>query len=179
MDLIVAVEKNWGIGCSGHLLTTVKEDMAWFRKQTAGKVLVYGRETLQTYPGGKVLPKRRNIILSRDLNYSAENAEVVHSLTELYMLLQDVPTEDVMVLGGASVYEQLLPYTKRAYVTKFDRSMLADRYFTNLDSLPNWRITDVSAVQYDAEQDLEFQFVTYENSDVKDFLANQDLPDET
>ena len=167
MNLIVAVERNWGIGCGGRLLTTLKEDMAWFRRQTKDKILVYGRETLATYPNGAVLPNRRNIILSRDPAFFVEGAEVCHSIAELAELLADVPSGDVMILGGASVYHQLLPYTRFAYVTQFDKEMKADRYLDNLDELPDWRLVERGQRKYDVLADLGFYFSVYENRQVK------------
>ncbi len=167
MNLIVAVERNWGIGCGGRLLATLKEDMAWFRRQTKDKILVYGRETLSTYPNGVALPNRRNIVLSRDPAFSVEGAEVCHSIAELAELLADVPTEDIMILGGASVYHQLLPYTRLAYVTQFDKEIEADRYLDNLDELPNWRLIERGQRRFDVLADLGFYFSVYENRQVE------------
>jgi dihydrofolate reductase len=168
MNLIVAVEENWGIGCDGRLLAVVKEDMRMFRRVTAGKILVYGRETLLTFPGGSVLPERRNIILSRNPNFSVAGGEVCHSLEELAVILRGIPADEVMVIGGAAVYEQLLPYTRLAYVTKFEKSLKSDRYLTNLDEAPGWRQSVRGERRYDPAADLYFRFDLYENEAVRE-----------
>ena len=148
MCLIVAVDKAWAIGKKGRLLIKNKYDLERFKSLTIGKVIVYGRKTLETFPDGKPLPDRTNIILTRDPNYVVEGAIVVHSLEELDVVLNQLQAEQgkekklqVFVCGGASVYEQLLPRCEIAYVTHFDAKIEgADAFFPRLDKMPNWRM---------------------------------------
>ena len=111
MNLIVAVDRGWGIGKDGGLLYSIPEDMKFFRTTTAGKTVIMGRATLESLPGGRPLPKRRNIILSRTLS-EVEGAEVCKTPEEIVALLADTPSEDIFVIGGESVYRDMLPYAR-------------------------------------------------------------------
>ena len=116
MKLIVAVDREWGIGYRGELLATVKEDLAHFRELTAGKTIVYGSVTLRTFPSERPLKDRINLILSTNPNLNPEGAIVLRSVEELIDYEKAHPEEDIVVVGGASVYKQLLPYCDAAYV---------------------------------------------------------------
>lgn len=159
MNLIVAVDKNWAIGNNGHLLQTVKADMANFRNITTGKVIVLGRETLKTFPNGKPLKNRTNIILTRDKSYEIEEGIIAHSVEELFLILKKYNPEDIYVVGGASVYEQLLPYVNTAYITNFHKEYIADKYFPNLDNLKDWKL--VSKGEMLMENDVPYSFNLY------------------
>lgn len=160
MNLIVAVDSNWAIGNQDKLLITIPNDHKHFREETTGKVVVLGRKTLQTFPQGLPLKKRTNIILSRDSEYTVKDATVVHSLEELLEELKQYESEDVYVIGGESVYRQLLPYCDTAHVTKIDHAYQADTYFPNLDQDPDWEITaDSDELTY---FDIPYRFVQYE-----------------
>lgn len=166
MKLIVAVDREWGIGYKGDLLARVRADLLHFRQLTTGKIVVLGSNTLSTFPGGKVLKNRTNLVLHPDKAYQPADAVVVHSLDELFATLQAYPTDEVFVIGGASVYRQLLPYCDTAYVTRFDRSLEKDVYFPNLDADGDWALTDVGEEQYsdpttDTVSDLPFRFLEY------------------
>ena len=110
MDLIVAVDKNWGIGRQDDLLFRISEDMKRFRALTIGKTVILGRKTLQSFPSGRPLQKRTNIVMTRSDNFEAEPAVICHSLTQLREQLRDLPENEVFVIGGASLYEQLMPF---------------------------------------------------------------------
>lgn len=160
MNLIVAVDSNWAIGNQDKLLITIPNDHKHFREETTGKVVVLGRKTLQTFPQGLPLKKRANIILSRDPEYTVKDATVVHSIEELLEELKKYVSEDVYVIGGESVYRQLLPYCDTAHVTKIDHAYQADTYFPNLDQDPDWEITaDSDELTY---FDIPYRFVQYE-----------------
>ena len=166
MKFIVAVDKEWGIGNKGDLLARVRADLARFRRLTAGKVVVYGSNTLATFPGGKVLPKRVNIVLNWDMDYHPEGAAVAHSLDELFEILKSYDTNDVFVIGGASMYRQLIPYCDTGYITFFDKSYEKDVYIPNLDEDPEWeRVSQsenyISDAQTDTEAGLEYFFTEY------------------
>lgn len=167
MNLIVAVDHNWGIGSNGSLLVTLKKDLELFRNMTTNMVVIYGKETLKTFPNQKPLKNRTNLILSRDLNYTEENASIFHSIPELLDYVKRFKEEDIFVIGGQSIYEQLLPYTKYAYVTKIDGIYNADRYFPNLDSLQNWELAQKGDVL--SENGVTFQFTKYFNHSVNSF----------
>ena len=160
MNIIVAVDEKWAIGNKSKLLVSIPNDQRHFREETTNKVVVLGRKTLQTFPQGLPLKNRINIILSGDRNFTVKDAVVVHSVEELLEELKQYPTEDVYVVGGESVYRQLLPYCDVAHVTKIDHRYEADTYFPNLDDDPAWEITADSDEQ--TYFDLAYSFLKYE-----------------
>ena len=170
MKLIVAVDREWGIGYRGELLATVKEDLAHFRELTVGKTIVYGSSTLRTFPNGRPLKNRINLILSTNPNFKPEGAVVLHSVEELIAYEKSHPEEDIVVVGGASVYKQLIPYCETAYVTRFDASFEKDAYFPNLDENPSWQCISVSETHYsngatDTEDRMPYCFTEYRRGD--------------
>lgn len=160
MNLIVAVDKNWAIGCNNELLVSIPADMKFFRQTTMGKVVVMGRKTLESFPNKSPLKNRTNIVLTSNPNYKVEGAIVVHTLAELLEELKKYNSEDIYVIGGDSIYRQLLPYCDLAHVTKIDHAYQADAFFPNLDELPQWQIIDDSEEQ--TYFDLEYQFLLYQ-----------------
>lgn len=160
MNLIVAVDKNWAIGKDNKLLVSIPQDMKFFRETTMGKVVVMGRKTLESFPGGQPLKKRTNIVITRDKNYSVKDAIVVHSVEEALEEIKNYNSEDVYVIGGDSIYRQMLPYCHVAHVTKINHAYEADTYFPNLDEKEEWLVTGVSDEQ--TYFDLEYEFVRYE-----------------
>lgn len=172
MNIIVSVDEKWGIGKDGQLLARVPADMRWFRQHTLGKVVVMGDVTLATLPGGQPLPERQNIILSNDKQLIVPGAEVYHSLPQLLAGLIRYPSQDVFVIGGATVYQLLLPYCRLAYVTHFQASFDADRWFPNLTHHPDWQLKQRQPEQQ--HQDLRFYFATYENKALADKAAADD-----
>ena len=118
MNVIAAVDENWAIGNRNELLVRIPADHKFFREETTGKVVILGRKTLQTFPGGLPLKNRENLILSGNENFKVKDAEVFNSIEELLERLKDYDTEDVYVIGGESVYRQLLPYCDTAHITK-------------------------------------------------------------
>lgn len=160
MNLIVAVDANWSIGNKGELLVRIPADHKMFRQETTGKVVILGRKTMDTFPGGQPLKNRTNIILTRNPDYQAGEALVVHSVEELLEKVRHYDTRDVYVIGGTSVYEQLLPYCDTAHVTKIDHVYEADANFPNLDEDPEWEITADSEEQY--YFDITYHFLKYE-----------------
>ncbi len=160
MNCIVAADKNWGIGRKNQLLVSIPADMRFFRDQTVGKVVVMGRNTLESFPGGKPLKNRTNIVVTRDPSYQVPDAIVVHSVEEAAKQVQDCRTEDVYIIGGASVYRQFLQYCDVAYVTKINMVYEADTFFPNLDELPEWELVSESEEQ--TYYDIEYRFTRYE-----------------
>lgn len=160
MNLIVAVDNNWAIGNKNELLVRIPNDHKHFREETTGKVVVLGRKTLETFPQGMPLKNRTNIILSTDRNYRVKDAIVVHSIEELLNELKKYNEEDIYIIGGESIYRQMLPYCNVAHVTKIDHEYEADTYFPNLDQDEDWHITADSDEQ--TYFDLAYQFLKYE-----------------
>lgn len=160
MNLIVAVDKNWAIGKGNKLLVSIPADMKFFRETTVGKVVVMGRKTLETFPGGQPLKKRTNIVLTKDKNFAVKDATVVHSIEALLEELKQYDDEEIYVIGGESIYRQLLPYCNLAHVTKINHAYEADTYFPNLDEDKEWEVTGISDEQ--TYFNLEYEFVKYE-----------------
>lgn len=160
MNMIVAVDANWAIGNKNQLLVRIPADMKMFRAETTGKVVVLGRKTLETFPNAKPLPQRQNIILSTNVNYKVEGAKVVHNIDELLEELKNYTSEEVYIIGGATVYEAMLPYVDTVHVTKIDHEYEADAFFPNLDKDPDWEITAESEEQ--VYFDITYAFVKYE-----------------
>lgn len=160
MNLIVAVDSNWAIGSQNELLIRIPNDHKHFREETTGKVVVLGRKTLETFPQGLPLKNRTNIILSADKSYKVKDAIVAHSLEELLTELKKYADEDIYIIGGESVYRQMLPYCNVAHVTKIDHAYHADAYFPNLDKDQEWQITADSDEQ--TYFDIAYRFLKYE-----------------
>lgn len=146
MNLIVSADKNWGIGSNNQLLVRIPDDLRLFRERTEGKVVVMGRKTFESLPNG-VLKQRVNVILTHDRHYKERDAVMVHSLEELRQELKAYRTDDIFVIGGESVYRQLLDECSTAYVTKIDFAYSADAYAPNLDRLAEWKLAAESEEQ--------------------------------
>ncbi len=160
MNAIVAVDSNWAIGNKGQLLIRIPADQKMFKAETIGGVVVLGRKTMDTFPGRKPLPERTNIILSTNPDYKVQDGIVVHSVEQLIDELKSYPSEKIYIIGGDSVYKQMLPYCDTVHVTKIDREYEADAYFPNLDEDPGWEITASSEEQ--VYFDTTYTFLKYE-----------------
>ncbi len=165
MNIITAVDQNWAIGNKNDLLIRIPADHKFFREVTTGKVVVLGRKTIETFPLGQPLKNRTNIILSSNPDYQVKDALVVHSMEELQEELKKYPTEDIYIIGGESIYRQMLPYCDVAHITKIDHAYAADAYFPNLDEMEEWRITADSDEQ--TYFDITYEFVKYERDKSK------------
>lgn len=156
MNLIAAVDQNWAIGKNGDQLCYIPADLKRFQALTTGHAVILGRKTLATFPGGRPLKNRRNLVLSRNPDFAPEGAEVFRDLDSLL----DAAPEDAFVIGGESVYRALLAHCDRAYITKIRRAWPADAYFPDLDADPAWAVIQEGE---ELEQDgLTFRYVTYE-----------------
>ena len=143
MDLIVLADEEWGIGKDGDQIVYIPGDLRYFRETTMGHAVILGRKTLSTFPGGRPLQGRRNLILSRDPSFAPEGAEVFRSLEELLAAAPD----DAFVIGGASVYQALLDRCDTAYVTKVQGTFSADCHFPDLDARPDWQAVEEGPLQ--------------------------------
>lgn len=155
MELIVAVDRNWAIGKDGDQLAYISEDLKRFKALTMGHPVILGRKTLATFPGGRPLKGRRNLVLSRDPAFRAEGAEVY---ADMDALLACAP-EDSIVIGGASVYRALLDACDTAHVTKIDREFPADTWFPNLDQREDWEQAKEEGPYM--SDGLSYSYVTY------------------
>ena len=158
MNLIVAVEKNWGIGLDGTMPWHISADLKYFKENTLSKTVIMGRKTLLSFPNQKPLPKRENIVLSANKDYKPEGVTVINSIEEV-KAYQD--SDDTFIIGGGSIYKALLPYCKFAFVTKIDKKFVCDTYFENLDTSDNWKL--IKKGEALIENGIEFSFTVYEN----------------
>lgn len=162
MNCIVNVTNDWGIGRDGALAVSIRADLRRFRDLTTGHTVVLGRKTLATFPGGRPLKNRENIILTRSAAFSCEGARVMHSTDEILAYARAHGHDDLWIIGGESVYRQLVPYCSMAYVTRTFLSVPVDAYFPDLDALPNWSVAE--ELEAKEENGVRYQFVNYRNS---------------
>lgn len=159
MKAILAADINWGIGSRGGLLVSIPSDMKFFREKTSGHVVVMGRKTLNSMPGGRPLKNRTNIIVSRNEKLQVPGCPVVHNLEELLEELKKYDDEDIYIIGGEQIYRMMLPYCDTVYVTKLNYAYEADVHFPDLDKDPEWEMTEES--EEHTYFNLEFTFRTY------------------
>ena len=155
MFAIVCVSENWGIGKDGNLLFHIKDDLKRFRGLTLDKSVLMGRKTLESLPGGKGLPRRHNVVLTSNRDFTAENVEVTHFPVEAVF----AAGEDGAIIGGGQIYDMFLPLCDRVYVTKVFASPEADTFFPNLDEDPHWQVECESEIF--EEDGLRWQYVDY------------------
>ena len=166
MNLIVAVDKNFAIGKKNGLLYHIPEDLKYFKETTINKTVIMGEKTVFSLPGGKVLPKRNTIVMTLDKSLIIENATMVYSIQELLEEVKKYNEDDVFVCGGATIYRLLLPYCKKAYITKIEAETKdADVFFENIDNLSNWEVEKSSELIDNGQY--KFRFMIYKNNNVK------------
>lgn len=163
MEAIVNVTPDWGIGFENRLLVAIPEDLRRFRALTEGKTVILGRKTLQTFPGGKPLKNRRNLVLSADPAFRPDGAETLRSTDALLALLRTLDSGQLCVIGGESVYRLLLPYCSGVRLTRTFCDLPADRFFPDLDALPGWDAVWSSGVLESGG--ITYQFVDYVNKE--------------
>ncbi len=157
MNIIVNVSKSWGIGKDGDLLFHIKGDMKFLKETTINNVVVMGRKTLDSLPNGLPLKDRVNIVLTRNRDFSRDGVVVVHSVDELLEEIKKYDME-IFVLGGGEIYNMLLPYCDKAYITKVDSDKDADAFFVNLDEDDTWKAESQSDIM---GEKLKYRFVVY------------------
>lgn len=144
MIAIAAVDRNWAIGNKGDLLISLPEDQKGvFRKYTIESTVVFGRKTLLTFRDQKLLPKRKNVILTRNPEFEKEGAIILHSIDELNAYKLEHPEEKIFIIGGAEVYKTMIPLCDEAIITYIKEEFEADAYFPNLDEDKDWELVDV------------------------------------
>ena len=166
MKAIVAVDEKWGIGKKNDLLFSLPADMQFFRSTTLNKVVVMGSNTLKSFPNGKPLKNRINVVLYPG-GEKRDDCIIVDSLEELSAELKKYNSEDVYICGGAMFYRTMLPYCSEVLATKVKADGEAEVFFENLDKLPNWELIYRSEEQ--ETNGYKINFTTYKNNDVKEF----------
>lgn len=166
MIAIVAVDRNWAIGLKGDMLTRNPIDMKFFRETTKGHVVVMGRKTLESFPGGRPLKNRVNIVLSASQpakeEWVDENTRLifVQDKNALAETLKTFAGEEVYLVGGGMLYRDLLPWCEKAYVTYMQNAFPeADTWYPNLDEDPEWELSESG--EWQTYEDLIFAFRTY------------------
>lgn len=156
MNLIVAVYDNWGIGFCGTQPVALSADRRFFRRTTTGATVIVGKKTLMDFPGSAPLPKRKNIVLTRS-NAEIPGAIVCHSPEDACLLSKD--DETVFVIGGGTIYRQMLPFCDTAFVTKVHCCAECDTYFPDLDSDPEWKQLEV--LESGEENGISYEMLRY------------------
>lgn len=163
MNAIVAVDERWGIGKNNDLLFHVPEDMKFFRSMTIGKAVICGKNTLLSFPEGKPLPDRKHYVLTHSAFPETDQLVAVDSLDKLFDKIKGLPEDDVLVIGGESVYKQLLPYCRKIFVTKiFQADPEATVFFSNLDEHPDFELTEAGE-RLISKNGIAYSFLTYTN----------------
>ena len=166
MKAIVAVDRKWGIGKKNGLLFSLPADMNYFKEKTTGKVVVMGSNTLKSFPNGKPLKNRTNIVLYPN-GEKRDDCVVVGSLSELSEELKKYEKDDVFIIGGAMFYKTMLPYCDEVFVTKVDADGEAEVFFENIDERKEWKL--VSESEKITTNGYDIKFTVYKNDEVKDF----------
>ena len=159
MELIVAVYDDWGIGKNGTQPVALSADRKFFRETTRGAMVIVGRRTIEDFPGQKPLPGRVNVALTRK-NAEIPGFTVCHSPQEAAQLAETA--ERAMVIGGGSIYQQMLPLCDTAYVTKVHCTPESDTFFPNLDQDPAWELTQV--LQSGEENGISYEMCLYKRA---------------
>lgn len=159
LSIIVAMADNRAIGKDNDLLWHLSDDLKRFKKLTTGHPVVMGRKTWESLPK-RPLPGRRNIVFTQNPDYEVSGAEVVHSVNGLFDALKGCDDE-VFVMGGASIYEMLLPFTNRLYVTHVYRDFDADVYFPTID-MSEFTLVSLGEPMFDEESGLDYAYEEYD-----------------
>lgn len=157
MRAIVAVDSNWGIGKDGKLLTRIPEDMRFFAQTTTEHVVVMGRKTLESFPGGNPLKNRVNLVLSHT-PITQPDAVWCQNVEDVLKKVEEYPKQEIFIIGGEQVYRQFLPFCNEALVTRIDRAFAADTFFPNLEEDPAWQGIAGESGEYEG---LCYTFFTY------------------
>lgn len=163
MNIIVAVDKNFGIGKGNELLAHIKPDLKYFKKITDGNIVVMGYNTYLSLPNGP-LPNRTNIVITRK-DIEINGAIVVHSLEELTEKLRSINTDkDVFIIGGASIYKQMLPFCEKLYITHIFHEFEADVFFPKLGE--EWEIETTYCTKENIEHKYPHVFMIYKRKNI-------------
>lgn len=166
---ILNCDINFGIGKRNGLLFNLPLDMKFFRETTKGHVVCMGENTLLSFPGSKPLKNRTNVVLSQDESHNYEGVVNVHSFDEFLKTIKKYSsTEDVYIIGGASIYRQTLPYVDKVLLTKVNADGGAEVFFPNLDQMEEFKCVDEGTPTLGGE--IEIRFTTYINLKKKEIV---------
>lgn len=157
ISCIAAVNNDYGIGKNGNLLFHLKEDMERFKELTTGKTVIMGRKTLDSLPGGKPLPNRNNIVITHNIDLLKSNPDLYSESAELALGKAILNRKDIFIIGGESIYKQLLRYCDKVYLTEVHVDCDADTYFPSLRS--EFLLDSKSEVKQ--ENNISYVFKTY------------------
>lgn len=164
---ILNCDIKWGIGKRNGLLFSLPMDMKFFKETTKGHVVCMGENTLLSFPGSKPLKNRLNIVLSGDPSHNYEGVINVHSFEDFLKTIKEYSSkEEVYIIGGASIYNQTLPYVDFVYLTKVNADGKAEVFFTNLDELEQFELIKNDGPYDDNGHEIYFQ--TYKNNSKKE-----------
>lgn len=162
---IVAVDENWGIGKDNQLLCHIPDDLKRFKNLTEDNIVIMGRGTFESL-GRKTLPNRTNIIITHNTwKFGSPDAhnEILMDMDEVKKYIATYcGDKNIFIIGGESIYKQLLPMCSTAFVTKIHKSFSADRFFPNLDATCNWKCDSESSKLFDYNG-LLYSYHTYEH----------------
>ncbi len=159
LSIIVAKAKNNVIGKNNELIWHLPEDLKRFKKLTTGHTIIMGRKTFQAL--GRVLPERKHIIFSQNPDFKVDdpNVEIVHSMLQIQEYIEN--EEENFVIGGAMIYNLLMPYVTKMYVTQIDKEFEGDAFFPKIDE-EKWKEVERIPGIKDEENSLDYEFITYE-----------------
>ncbi|MDR2458033.1 MAG: dihydrofolate reductase [Clostridiales Family XIII bacterium] len=170
MNIIVAVDKNWGIGKKNKLLCYLPSDLKFFKEKTEGNIIIYGRKTLLSFPKEKPLKNRINIILTKNIsnieNFKSilnENTFIANSITaaiDKSKKIANKENKEIYICGGEKTYKEFLPFVSRLYITKIDDDFNADKFLPNIDALNTFNLINESEIKN--ENGINFKFTIYE-----------------
>ncbi|WP_308862357.1 dihydrofolate reductase [Paenibacillus radicis (ex Xue et al. 2023)] len=161
ISMIYAMDEQGGIGIDNKIPWRLPEDMAFFRRTTTGHTVLMGRKTFESV-GSKPLPKRRNVILTRDTSFTAEGCEVVHTVeAALELIGSGDAEEELFVIGGAEVYNLFMPHADRLYITEINHQFQADAFMPGIDK-SQWKAASRVKGVKDEKNPYDYEFVTYE-----------------
>lgn len=168
---IVAVDQNWGIGYNGNLLCRLKDDLIHFKQITEGNIVVMGMTTYESLPK-KPLPNRTNVVITHQYNapYKDEHGTIFMNMDCFkqylidYKIYEEIKGTNIYIIGGASIYKQLLSYCDFAFITKIHKAFKSDTYFPNIDNDSNWSKIGWSNKVTDNDSNIVFQYYVYKNN---------------
>ena len=159
LSIIVAKAKNNVIGKNNELIWNLPEDLKRFKQLTTGHTIIMGRKTFESL--GRVLPNRKHIIFSQNPDFKVDdpNVEIVHSMLQIQEYIEN--DEENFVIGGAMIYNLLMPYVTKLYVTQIDKEFEGDAFFPKIDE-DVWKVVERINGTKDENNNLDYEFVTYE-----------------
>ena len=156
--LIVAIANNNAIGKNGDLLIYLPKDLKWFKQNTVGHTIIMGRKTFESLPNG-ALPKRKNIVLTRNEKFTAQNCIIANSIDEV---VKNIESEEMsFVIGGAEIYKEFFPFVDKLFITRIYSDFKADTFFPEID-FSEWNQIEKIENKADEKNPVDFDFLIFE-----------------